>query len=101
MKPNSLGIYVLLAALSASGCGEYVREGRGPTSAVVATLEGKSGHDPALTGGILYSDVITLVKKTLNGAEVRVPTVFADSGLATISVDLKNSNLTSPSTVNQ
>ena len=101
MKPTCLGVCVLVAAVAASGCGEYVREGRGPATAVVAMLEATPGSDPSQIGGTLNSDVITYVKKTINGAEVLVPTIFNDSGSATITVDLKNPNLTTPSTVNQ
>ena len=90
-----------LVALGAAGCGEYVREGRGPVTAVVSMLEAAPGSTPEELGGTLHSDVITFVKKTIGGVEVQVPTIFNDIGSATLLVDLKNPSLTEPSTVNQ
>jgi hypothetical protein len=90
-----------LVALGATGCGDYVREGRGPVNAVVAKLQAAPGVSPGDVGGTLSSDVITYVKKTIDGAEVRIPTIFNDLGSATILVDLKDPTLTEPTTVNQ
>ena len=101
MKPSSLGICALFAALATSGCGEYVREGRGPTSAVVALMQAAPGVSPNELGGTLNSDVITYVEKTINGQDVLVPTIFNDVGSAVITVDLKDTSLTAPSTANQ
>jgi hypothetical protein len=101
MKPNYLGICALLAAVAASGCGDYVREGRGPVTAGVALLQAAAGATPTALGGTLSSDVITYLKKTVNGNEVLVPTVFNDLGSATLTVELKNPSLTQPTTVNQ
>ena len=36
------------------------------------------------------SDVLTLVRKTVDGQEVRVPTIFIDPGRVTLRVGLKN-----------
>ena len=90
-----------LVALGAAGCGEYVREGRGPVNAVVSVMQAAPGVSPGDLGGTLSSDVITYVKKTVNGVEMRIPTIFNDVGSATILVDLKNPSITEPSTVNQ
>jgi hypothetical protein len=101
MKPIYLGICAAVAAVAASGCGEYVREGLGPTTAVVARMQAAPGNTPDEMSGTLSSDVITYVKKTINGVEVRVPTIFNDMGQATLSVDLKNPGITEPTSVNQ
>ena len=90
-----------LVALGAAGCGDYVREGRGPVSAIVALLQAAPGATPEELGGTLNSDVITYVKKTVNGVEMNIPTIFNDIGSATLVVDLKDPSLTEPSTVNQ
>ena len=90
-----------LVALGATGCGDYVREGRGPVNAVVAKLQAAPGVSPADVAGTLSSDVITYVKKTIDSQEVQVPTIFNDLGSATILVDLKDPTLTEPTTVNQ
>ena len=100
MKANCLGMCAVLAALAASGCGDYVRQGNGPTQATVAMLEGASGAEPGKFGGTILSDVITLVKKTINGAQVRVPTVFNDVGRVTVTAEMKDPTVTSPTAIN-
>jgi len=90
----------VLAAVAASGCGDYVRQGNGPTQATVAMLEGASGAEPGKFGGTILSDVITLVKKTINGAQVRVPTVFNDVGRVTVTAEMKDPTVTSPTAIN-
>jgi hypothetical protein len=90
-----------LLAAGAAGCGDYVRQGRGPVIATVAMMEAASGADPDEYGGTLSSDVITYVKKTIGGVEVRVPTIFNDLGRATIMVDMKSPSETGPTSVNQ
>jgi len=100
MKANCLGMCAVLAAVAASGCGDYVRQGNGPTQATVAVLEGASGAEPGKFGGTMLSDVITLVKKTVNGGEQRVPTVFNDIGRVTVIADMKDPSVTSPTPIN-
>jgi len=90
-----------LTAVSAAGCGDYVRQGRGPVIATVALLEASSGAEPGRYGGTLDSDVITYVRKTVNGEEVTVPTVFNDVGRATLMVEMKAPTGSEPTTVNQ
>jgi hypothetical protein len=102
MKANRLGICAVLAAVAASGCGDVVTQGRGPVTAVVTMLTAAPGSEPDKESGTLDSDVLTYVKKTINGAQVRVPTIFSDGGSATISVDRKDpTSTTSPSTTSQ
>jgi hypothetical protein len=101
MKANGFGMCALLAAMAASGCGDVVTQGRGPSTAIVTNLVAASGAEPDKEHHTLDSDVITLVKKTINGAEVRVPTIFSDGATATVSVDLKNTTTTEPSTTSQ
>ena len=100
MKANCLGMCAVLAAVAASGCGDYVRQGNGPTQATVAVLEGASGAEPGKFGGTVLSDVVTLVKKTINGAQVRVPTVFNDLGRVTVTAEMKDPSVTSPTAIN-
>jgi hypothetical protein len=77
-------------AVLGAGCGEFVRQGQGPVLAVVTMVEGASGADPTRFGGTLGSDVLTMVKKDLNGVKELVPTVFTDIGRANITVTLKD-----------
>lgn len=93
---------VALLALSAAGCGDFVRQGTSPSLVSVATLEGSSGAQPGAFGHTLQSDVVTNVKKTINGNEVLVPTIFSDPGRVTVSVTMKNTSTsaTAPSAAN-
>jgi hypothetical protein len=100
MKANRLGICAVLAAVAASGCGDLVRQGNGPVQATVAMLEGASGAEPGKFGGTMLSDVVTLVKKTVNGQSVLVPTVFNDIGRVTVTAAMKDPSVTSPTAVN-
>jgi hypothetical protein len=100
MKANPLGMCAVLAAVAASGCGDYVRQGSGPTQATVAMLEAASGAEPDKFGGTMRSDVITLVQKSINGAQVRVPTIFNDIGRVTMTAEMKDPSVTSPTAIN-
>ena len=90
---------VCLLALAAAGCGDLVRQGHGPGMATVTLLEGSSGATPGEWVGTLSSDVVTYVSRTINGTEVRVPTIFADAGRAIVTVEMKDPN-TSPTSIN-
>jgi hypothetical protein len=93
-----------LAMLGAAGCGQYVRDqGRAPAQVVIQNLEAASGADPSKFAGVLYSDVVTNVKKTVNGQQVDVPTIFADNGRVSMTLILKDQTgtSTSPSALNQ
>jgi hypothetical protein len=91
---------VALFALNAAGCGDFVRQGTSPSLVTVATLEGASGVTPTQFGNTVSSDVVTYVKKTVNGAEVLVPTIFGDPGRVTVSAAMKNPGTTQPSSAN-
>jgi hypothetical protein len=89
-----------LLALSAAGCGDFVRQGTSPSLATVAMLEGSSGATPGTWTHTLSSDVVTNVKKTINGVQLRVPTIFSDAGRVTVSVSMKDQSITSPTAAN-
>jgi len=97
----SIGLF----AIAVAGCGDYVREGRSPVQVVINQLEGASGAEPGKFSNTMISDVITLVKRTINDEEVRIPTTFGDLGRATMTLNLKNPGSTtdpaSPSAINQ
>jgi hypothetical protein len=73
-----------------SGCGDFVRQGSGPVSIVVDSLEAASGADPDTFGGTLNSDVITVVQRQVNGQQTGVPTIFNDVGRVTMRLLLKD-----------
>jgi hypothetical protein len=81
---------VLAAALGTSACGEVARTGRSPAYLILDRLEGANGAEPDEFSTFVPSDVLTLVRQTIDGAEVRVPTRFLDPGRVTFRVGLKN-----------
>jgi hypothetical protein len=90
------------AAAAAAGCGDVVRQGRGPSQAIVTTLEGAAGATPEKFGGTLSSDVLTIVKKDDNGVKIKVPTIFSDVGRVAVTVVMKDPLATTqPTSVNQ
>jgi hypothetical protein len=91
-----------LAALSAS-CGDVVRQGRSPSMLVVNQLTGSSGGGRGANtpSGTLYSDVQVLVTSPPPcSATNRCPTVFSDSGQATLSLAMKDAAI-APTSNNQ
>jgi len=80
-----------LCAMVGVGCGSYVRDqGTGATQATVAVLEAAPGAEPNKFGGTLSSDVVTNVRKNVNGTIQIVPTIFGDVGRVTMSLMLKD-----------
>jgi hypothetical protein len=80
-----LGLSALMA-----GCGEVARNGRAPAMVVISRLEAASGAEPDEFGGTLNSDVLTLVKRDVNGTQVDVPTVFNDIARVTLGLTLRD-----------
>jgi hypothetical protein len=81
---------VTLATVVTAGCGDYVRESRSPSQLVMVELVGASGAEPDKFGGTLYSDVVTLVKRDVNGQQQEVPTTFSDNGRVTLRLILRD-----------
>lgn len=77
------------AVFGAVSCGDVSRTGRSPSYLIIDLIEGSSGADDEF-GTFLLSDVETLVSQTINGQQVRVPTIFNDNGRATLRIGLKN-----------
>lgn len=99
-----LGLVALAGAVSA-GCGDVVRQGRGPVQLVIRALEAASGAAPDRFGATLQSDVVTLVERTVDGNQVNVPTTFNDLGEVRMSLILKDPGQpgapAAPSAINQ
>ena len=92
----------VLALVSVSCASDLTRMGRSPGFLVIDKIEGASGAKPAEFGSQLFSDVITLVDTQVNGATVKVPTVFSDPGRATVRLTMKNPDVsTTPSSLNE
>jgi hypothetical protein len=76
--------------LTASGCGgDLLRTGRSPVYLTVDGMQIQNGATQT-SGSNLLSDVLTLVTQTINGQQVRVPTIFNDVATATLRVVAKN-----------
>jgi hypothetical protein len=92
-------------ALVSAGCGELVRQGRTPAQVVINSLAAASGAEPDDMGGVLHSDVVTLVSRTINEVETLVPTIYADLGEVQMSLIMRDPGLPSapstPSALNQ
>lgn len=77
-------------AIWSSGCGsEMLRTGRSPVYLTVESIEVTNGASKD-TGSSLRSDVLTLVKKTVNGQQVLIPTIFDDTAAVKLRVTAKN-----------
>jgi hypothetical protein len=97
----ALGVAVMPIA---SGCTKAQTQGVSSSYLIVDSLQAASGAKPSEFGGTLASDVLTFVKRTVNGQETRVPTVFSDSGSVKFRLGLKDPGSsqtpTSPTTPN-
>jgi hypothetical protein len=87
-------------ALSAACGGELLRTGRAPVYVVIGQMQAAAGSDPDTFGTPLLSDVQVLVQTTVNGQQVRVPTIFNDLGQATMRLETKDPTL-APTGLNQ
>ena len=99
-------LLMLAAAITISAsCGELNRSGRSPSFLIIDSLSGASGARPDTFGSQLNSDVQTLITQSVNGQQLRVPTIFNDLGRATLRAALKNQGTpgaaTAPTAINQ
>ena len=97
MRPAALAALVL-ATIS---CGDVVRQGRAPVYLVINSLEGAPGSSTTFTTGMLLSDVLVLLTTPEPCTPTSpCPTVFNDSGRASISIVPKDHTV-APTTNNQ
>lgn len=84
---------MLVAAVAAAGasCGNVVRQGRAPVYLVIDKLEAAPGASPDQFGGLLQSDVLTVVTQGGSCSKTNpCPTIFNDVGRATLRASLKD-----------
>lgn len=79
---------------SASCGGELLRTGRAPVFLSITQIQAHSGATDEDAGNLL-SDVQTIVEQTIDGKTVRVPTIFNDTGAATLRVTRKDPSVVS------
>lgn len=87
---------VLAAAvcgLSVTSCADLARTGSGPAYLIMESVGAAAGSSSGSStfSSSLLSDVQVLVDVTVNGVTVRQPTIFNDTGRATIRAEMKNS----------
>lgn len=80
---------VLTLAVTAGCGGDLLRTGRAPVYLTVVEMLAHNGAKDE-DESVLFSDVQTIVEQSINGQNVRVPTVFSDTGIATLRVSMKN-----------
>jgi hypothetical protein len=83
---SGIAMSVLLSSMAFAGCGQ-ARQGRGPVTLVLDSLQAASGAEPDDFGNVLSSDVLTLVD---SGTAGRVPTVFSDPARASFHLQMKD-----------
>jgi hypothetical protein len=95
---------ILASALASGSCGEVARTGRSPSFLVIDFLAAASGAAIGTFGNTLESDVLTLVTQTVNGQQVKVPTIFEDLGQVQLRILLRDQGnpgaVASPSNLN-
>ena len=108
MKANPMkigGAAIAVALVATVGCGQFVRQGRSPSLITILALEGASGARPASFSGVLESDVVTVINRTVQGQQVPTATIFSDAGRVTMRLILKDQGtpgiVAVPSIVNQ
>ncbi len=99
-------VFALTATVlaSTSCASELTRTGKSPAFLIIDSLVASSGAQSGTFGSQLNSDVQTLVNATVNGVQVKVPTIFNDLGQVTLRIALKNPGTsgvpTTPTAVN-
>jgi hypothetical protein len=81
---------LILLFVLVAGCTSAQRQGTSPAFLMIGSLEAAAGATPATFGGVLASDVVTLVTRQLDGEQLRVPTVFEDVARVEFSLGLKD-----------
>jgi len=93
----ALALGALLLPLS--GCGANL-PGNGSSYVIIQSLQGASGAKPDAFGTTLASDVQTLVDATVNGQQVKAPTIYEDPGRAVLLLAMKDPVGAAPTTTN-
>jgi hypothetical protein len=81
---------MVACVIATAACTKRQLEGDSNSYAVVNGVFAASGARPTDFAGYLSSDVITFVKKNLNGSQVCVPTIYEDTGRASMHLGLKD-----------
>jgi hypothetical protein len=74
----------------AASCTSAQTAGKSSSYLIIESLTAAPGATPSQQAGVLSSDVLTFVKKTVNGQETLVPTVFGDGAEARFRLGMKD-----------
>lgn len=95
MRRTGLCVLGALAlSVTSLGCAATGRPGQASSYLIVESLVAASGAKATEFGGTLGSDVLTLVNRSINGVQVRVPTVFEDFAQVRFRVAMKDPTVT-------
>jgi hypothetical protein len=95
MTPSFVARCGMVALLvSGAGCAAAGRPGEASSYLIVDSFVAASGATATTFGGTLGSDVQTMVNASINGVDMRVPTVFEDVGQVRFRLGMKNPSLT-------
>ena len=95
----------LALTLLAPGCSNLLTQSATSSFVIINSLEASTGREPDKIANVLNSDVLTYVKKDVNGTSIAVPTIFADNLIATFTLGMKEPGTvetpTKPTPINQ
>ena len=80
----------LAIMLLAPGCSNLLTQSTTSSYVIIDSLQASTGREPDKLSGVLNSDVLTFVKKDVNGLQVSTPTIFSDNLTATFRLALKD-----------
>jgi hypothetical protein len=83
-----------------TGCTSTQRQGNASSYVIVQAVQAASGAKPDEFGGTLASDVQTYVDATVNGQQVKSPTIYEDLGRVSLALAMKNPVGLEPTTTN-
>jgi hypothetical protein len=84
------GKAALAITLLAPGCSNLLTQSATNSFVIIDSLQASTGREPDKISGMLNSDVLTYVKKDVDGKSVAVPTIFADNLIATFLLGMKD-----------
>lgn len=91
MSRTTFGVLGAVAlSVTSLGCAAVGRPGQASSYLIVESLVAASGAQATTFRDTLGSDVVTLVNRSVNGVQVRVPTVFEDVAQVRFRVAMKD-----------
>jgi len=89
-RVSRTGCAALALAFLAPGCSNLLTQSATSSFVIIDSLQASTGREPDKIAGVLNSDVLTYVKKDVNGSSVTVATIFADNLIANFILGMKD-----------